>query len=389
MPRLLVSALALALLAAVTGCGGGGGTGGGGTGAAETQERDCAELDDDEARKCYTQEFTARVDKAEDPVAKVEEITAESRAEGGFLLSNCHGIMHAVGRSYAGTHDVTLESLMEHLPGSNDPGCPAGFAHGVVTAVAPQLDLADPRGSASACEEAETRYQRYSCIHGFGHAFMRVHGDELEPALELCRAFGAEAPDCAQGAFHDYWFAVAGLDDAEPPAETETDQARLCSEQPDEFVRPCWYRAFVDRRPEGVVIESWSEIDSLCAGLSGLQREACITAASVIGPADPRVQIPLCRGFQGREAVACIRGVKAQNLLGQPPEILLDTIQRCDLFAVSATRNACYRWLGKTLSVLTDGAFAREGCRKLGGAMARRACTAGARSVDEPLVTFS
>ena len=39
--------------------------------------------------------------------------------------------------------------------------------------------------------------------------------DELEPALELCVELGADtAPDCAQGAYHDYWLAAIGADGA-------------------------------------------------------------------------------------------------------------------------------------------------------------------------------
>jgi hypothetical protein len=207
---------------------------------------------------------------------------------------------------------------------------------------------------------------------------MRVNRDDLDPALELCRALGPPAPDCAQGAFHDHWFAVSGLDDTERPPNAETDPRNLCADQPDAFVRPCWYRAFVDSRPADVEIGSWRDIDRLCRGLPRVQRDACITAGSVIGPADPRVQILLCRGFQRSEAIACLHGVKAQNLLGQPPEILLGTIERCGLFGVAATREACFRWLGKTLSVVTDGSFAREGCPALRSPDARRACAAGA-----------
>jgi hypothetical protein len=45
--------------------------------------------------------------------------------------------------------------------------------------------------------------------------------------------------------------------------------------------------------------------------------------------------------------------------------------------------------LGKTLGVVTDGDFARAGCPQLEAADARRLCDAGARSMDEALVTFS
>lgn len=63
-------------------------------------------------------------------------------------------------------------------------------------------------------------------------------------------------------------------------------------------------------------------------------------------------------------------------------------ISRCDLFA-GAPRAACYRWLGKTLAVVIDGAFGRTGCPQLRAEIARRHCRAGAHTMDEALVTFS
>jgi hypothetical protein len=61
---------------------------------------------------------------------------------------------------------------------------------------------------------------------------------------------------------------------------------------------------------------------------------------------------------------------------------------RCELFA-GATRTACYRWLGKAVAVLTDGAFLRRGCPLLEPADAPRACAAGARELESALETFS
>jgi hypothetical protein len=351
------------------------------------QAERCDELADDEARACYIGAFERRLADATDPRPIVEEITDEAWAAGGFLLANCHGVMHTVARRYAAERGVALSTLMEYLPRSNDPGCPAGFAHGLVTAVAPEVDASQPRAATAVCADTETRYQRYSCTHGFGHAFMRISDGGLEPALALCAALGADAPDCAQGAFHDYWFAVHGLDDAPRSADPVTDPRGLCAAQARRFVRPCWYRAFVDARPAGAAIETSADLDRLCAGLAGLQRQACLTAAAVIGPPDPRAQLDLCIGFRGAEAVSCIRGTKVQNLLRQPDATRLELIARCDLFA-GGTRLVCYRWLGKTLAVVTDGVFTRTGCPRL-APDARRACLAGARSADEALVTFS
>jgi hypothetical protein len=359
------------------------------TGAAADPER-CRGLAEDAAHACYTREFHAMVAGRDDPRPAVAAIADAAWQEGGFLLSNCHGLMHTVGRTYARDAGVTLANLMEYLPKSNDPGCSAGFAHGLVTAVAPQIDLREPRAAATVCASAGTRYQRYSCTHGFGHAFMRIHDDRLAPALELCRALGPQAaPDCAQGAYHDYWFAVVGADDATLPENAVTDPWALCGAQPAEFVRPCWYRAFVDNRPAGLVVASPSDVDDLCAGLKGLQREACVTAASVIGPPDPAEQLELCaRLGSAPDAASCVRGTKVQNLLGSPTADFVDLIRRCERFARSA-RAACYRWLGKTLAVVTDGEFERAGCPELPAVDARRNCVAGARTMEDALVTFS
>jgi hypothetical protein len=206
-------------------------------------------------------------------------LLALARREGGFLLSNCHGLMHTVGRHYAHAAGVTLGTLMDHLPKDNDPGCSAGFAHGLVTAVAGHLDPAHTHHAAMVCAQAATRYQRYSCIHGLGHAFMRHYGDELAPALRLCRALGPQAaPDCAQGAYHDYWFAVIGADDATLSKPAVKDPRKLCAAQPRAFVRPCWYRAFLENRPAGFELESAEDLDG----------SATAWAASSAGGASPR-----------------------------------------------------------------------------------------------------
>jgi hypothetical protein len=349
----------------------------------------CRPLSDDEARACYASAFQGMVKAGENPGPVVETIADMAWSQGGFLLENCHGVMHSVGRHYAREAGVTLGTLMRHLPKSNDPGCPAGFAHGLVTAVAPDIDPGRPRAAAAVCADAGTRYRRYSCTHGFGHAFMRIYEEQLGPALGLCRALGpGAAPDCAQGAYHDYWFAVAGADGTQRPEGAVTDPRRLCGAQPEPFVRPCWYRAFVDNRPD-IPVESADDVDALCDGLLGLQREACVTAASVIGPPDPVAQLQICAGLaSSSDGASCVRGTKVQNLLGYPMSAYVDLISRCPVFLGTA-RAACFRWLGKTLAVLTDGKFARAGCPRLDPARARRQCRAGAQTMEEALVTFS
>jgi hypothetical protein len=350
----------------------------------------CLGLAPGAARSCYTREFTAMVDGRDNPQPAVAAIAAMAWKQGGFLLANCHGVMHTVGRSYAHQAGLTVARLMNYLPRSNDPGCSAGFAHGLVTGVAPDIDPRRPRAAQAVCANAGTRYRQYSCTHGFGHAFMRMNGDRLAPALELCRELGPRAaPDCAQGAFHDYWFAVVGADDAKLPERAVTEPRTLCAAQPAPFVRACWYRAYIDNRPAGLAVRSSTDIEAACSELRALQRQACITAASVIGPPDPAVQLRICAGLtRGADAESCIRGTKVQNLLGYPVASFVELIGGCERFRGRA-RPACYRWLGKALAVVTDGVFGAAGCPRLAAPDARRFCAVGARRMNEALVTFS
>jgi hypothetical protein len=352
--------------------------------------RPCRGLEDDAARACLVRRFQAVVDGRDDPRPSVQAISDLAWSEGGFLLTNCHVVMHTVGRTYARDAGVSFATLMDYLPQSNDPGCSAGFAHGLVTGVAPDIDPSQPGEAAAACADAGTRFQRYSCVHGFGHAFMRLYDDQLEPALELCVALGPDsAPDCAQGAYHDFWFAVVGADDATLRDQPITDPRRLCGAQPEEFVRPCWYRAFLETRPPGFQIEAPQDLEDLCDGLDGIQREGCITGAAVIGPPDPAAQLRICADLQASsDAVDCVRGTKVQNLLDAPTRDYVRLIEGCERFAASA-RAGCYRWLGKALAVVTDGRFARSGCPELSAADARRHCEEGARTMNDALVTFS
>jgi hypothetical protein len=343
-----------------------------------------------DARECYTREFLSLVERGDDPRPAVAAITKAVRRQGGFILANCHVVMHTVGRTYAHDAGVTLGTLMDYLPEDNDPGCPAGFAHGLVTGVAPDIDPRRPREALSVCGKAATRFQRYSCIHGFGHAFMRIYEDRLELALPLCTALGPQsAPDCAQGAYHDYWLAVLGADDASAPAGAVRNPRELCATQPAEFVKPCWYRSFLENRSEGFTLDTPEDLEGLCDGLEGVQREGCITAAALIGPPDPASQLTICARLRDpADAASCVRGTKVQNLLDAPTRTYVRLIDRCRGFA-RTPRQACYRWLGKALAVLTNGGFARDGCPRLRGAAARRECLAGARTMDDALVTFS
>ena len=339
-------------------------------------------------RRCLEDKFLRLVEQTDDPADELPRIDAYVHSVGGWLALNCHLVMHAVGRRYARAEGVTLENLLRYLPRSNDPGCSAGFAHGLLIALGPQIERLGPRGAARECAQAATRYERYSCVHGLGHAYARLYLDYPAPALASCRLLGpADAADCAQGVFHDYWIAVSGLDGARSHDGMTTSPRVLCGRYRGDFARACWYRAFLEHPPRRA-IDSPRRILAVCSGLVGVQWKACVTGASLIRSSDPYEQMATCARLTAAAEVACARGVRLPAVALSPPADLLGLISDCAAFARSA-RYGCYWWLGDGLNVVTNGRFGVEGCRRIGAAAGRVACATGAASYGGPLVTFS
>ena len=369
--------------------------------------------------RCYVRRLLAHIEASGDPADELPRIDRRTQETGGFLSWNCHMLMHAVGRRYARRHDVTLLNLQHHVPRSNNPNCSAGFGMGLVMHLGPKILRLGPKGALGMCGRLPTRFRSYTCIHGLGHAFMRVYHGALRYAVGACGELRRHAPDCAQGAYHDYWISLRGADETNRPENAETSARSLCARQISAFVRGCWYRFFLERPPARRVREA-RDIRRLCHGLGGLQRSGCVAAASLVVSADPFEQTHVCvqlgytaphRPTLGRawafhvpaaevlarllddsalrtsDSVSCLRGVLVPAVAGLPSR-QLGLIGMCGDMRAQAERG-CYEWFGKTLAVVTDGAFGARGCSRLRSALGRAACTAGARAIDEPLVTFS
>ena len=339
-------------------------------------------------RACLIDQAVRLLIRTGDPADEMPRIDRYAQRTGGYLYANCHILFHTVGRRYGRAVQLTLARLKNYLPHTNNPGCSAGFAHGMITYLGPQIVQIGPKGAVRQCDEAATRYERYSCIHGLGHAYMRLFGESLHLALGWCRALGPEnAVDCAQGAYHDYWISLSGYDNTRPPPHAKTSPRAVCDSQPAGFVRACWYRAFLERPPRHTP-RSAADLHAVCDGLRGLDLEGCITAASLITSTDATRQMAICAHLRGRLAVDCVRGVRVQSLAGAPIGIQVAFIRLCSGFDPSA-RSGCYRWIGKTLNVVRNGGFGFRGCRLVRSADGRAACYRGARSYRGPLETFS
>ena len=338
-------------------------------------------------RVCYQRKLLALIEASRDPAGALPQVDRYAHSVGGVLDRECHILMHWVGRQYGVDGRIGFAGLQDLLPRSNDAGCSAGFAHGLISSLGRDLLDQGPQGALAACRAAATRYRRYSCVHGLGHAYMRAYDETLEPALAACKALGpADAADCAAGAFHDYWLALQGADRAKYPGQPISSPRALCARQPAWTVRGCWYRALLEH-PPAKIPDRARDLPSLCTGLTALQRAGCVAGAMVVWGDDPFRQLAGCAAMAAAaDAVACVRGVKGQVLAGRPVAGLVQLVAGCAAFAAAA-REPRARWLGTELQVVTDGSFLAEGCVAAGALAA--ACAAGARASEGALETFS
>jgi hypothetical protein len=336
---------------------------------------------------CYVTRLLADIERSKDPANELPRIDRKVRAGHGYLEVNCHMMMHVVGRTYARKHNVTLANLQRYLPRSNDPGCSAGFGMGMVMTLGRQIGQLGPAGAVQLCLHAPTRFRSYTCIHTLGHAYMRLYHGQLKFGLEACRALPPrQAPDCAQGAYHDYWLGIAGRDSAKRPRNGLTSARALCGRQISSFVRPCWYRYFLELPPRNPPTNA-AGVRALCPGLAGVQRRGCIAAASLVSSSDPFRQMQICAHLRGADSVSCLYGVNVQNLATSRGSRRVRLIERCGRMSRKA-QDSCYEWLGTALAVVTNGGFRDRACPFI-SSRGRDACLAGARRMSDALVTFS
>jgi len=346
----------------------------------------CTQIHNAEAQfRCYVRLLRQDVERSRDPAQELPRIDRRVLSVGGAVAASCHVLMHQVGRDYARAHRLTLATLQLYVPRSNDPNCSAGFGMGLVMYLGPEILRSGGRAAVQACARLPTRYRAYTCVHGLGHALMRAYHGNLGQSVRACRTLRpASAPDCAQGAFHDYWISFRGADGTTPVRGANASPRVVCDGRLT-YVRPCWYRYFLEQ-PLVRPIRTPGDLVGFCRGLQSVQRFGCISAAALTVSTNPFDQMRICAALRGRDAGACLRGVPSQALAGEPGR-QLRLIRGCSRMAVTA-RSDCYEWLGRTLAVVTNGGFRDRGCTKL-AASARKACVAGAKRVDAALVTFS
>lgn len=346
----------------------------------------CEQIHLDQAKDaCYVRLLLLDINRSGDPADELPRIDRRARAAETSLYGRCHLLMHEVGRQWAAQHHLTLERLQDVVPRSNDPGCSAGFGMGLVMALGPQIIATGGKSALKTCVALPTRMRSFTCVHSLGHALMRGYHETLFLAVNACTRLGPRyAPDCAQGAFHDYWISLRGADDTTSPLDPVRSPRKLCRQYA-RYALACWYRYWIEQAPGPVILDA-HDLLGLCRGLTGMQRAGCIAGAGKDVYDTPVAQTRLCARLRAPDALACLRGVGNQAYAGHLRQEagLLDECTRMPVRA----RPGCAAWFGRTFNVLANGRFRVKGCPRVAPSL-RAACVSGARRWQEPLVTFA
>ena len=346
----------------------------------------CEQIGLDQAKDaCYIRLLLQDIDRSGNPATELPKIDARAKATPSDLYQRCHLLMHSVGREWAQEHHLTIEELQNVVPKSNDPGCSAGFGMGLVMELGPQIIKTGGKSALKTCVKLPTRWREYTCVHSLGHALMRGYHESLFLAVGACSKLGARyAPDCEQGAFHDYWISLSGGDDTTSPIHAIRSARKLCA-QYERYAVQCWYRYWIEQAP-GPVILGASDLLRLCHGLTGAERYGCIAGAEKDVYDTPFAQMAMCEKLRAVDALACIRGVANQEYAGKPMQELA-LVRDCRRLASGAIAG-CTAWFGETFNVTENGDFLRRGCPRLPASL-RKSCEVGAKRWRQPLVTFS
>lgn len=305
---------------------------------------------------CWAKQASAalRQDGA-DPLVILPQLESQLTKEDFQIAQFCHNAMHTTGRQFAEENNVTLATLQNYIPKSDSSNCPAGFVHGMISVMG--IDSNNAPELIRLCSKEDSRARRIACAHGIGHAFRRsfIEDDDMKKTIAACKAMGEKvASDCAQGAYHDYLFAFAGIDDTKKPANLKK-VSEVCQNKPSDFIAECWYRLFTFY-PAAFEIKSAKDMRRFCAKTDAAR--ACFSAGMSAFNNPPRLP-DQCRPFRGQAAEDCFAGIslkvpevlepksqrERRRKIEQRQQAIAFLMKRCLLMPDGRGERACAYWL--------------------------------------------
>lgn len=127
----------------------------------------------------------------------------KSRYDDPFIKSQCHQLMHVIGREAALVYPLVSDAFSH-----GDGFCWSGYYHGVMEEiVAGYTPEKIAKEADTFCNTISGRktysFDYYNCVHGLGHGFMSILHNDLPQSLELCDNLTGfwEQSSCWSGVF--------------------------------------------------------------------------------------------------------------------------------------------------------------------------------------------
>ena len=124
-------------------------------------------------------------------------------ANNSFIRSQCHQMMHIIGRAAADSQKNVSKAFME-----GDPFCWSGYYHGVMEGTLMDYEIKSIPGKINEiCKDVTGKKQYsfdyYNCAHGLGHGIMYINNHEVFDSLKICDYLNGsyEQSSCWGGVF--------------------------------------------------------------------------------------------------------------------------------------------------------------------------------------------
>ncbi len=133
---------------------------------------------------CFV-DFYKTLTKDKGATVAIDDIKQRS-AKNPSVLSDCHPLMHVIGREAANAYTQTSDAFLH-----GDAFCWSGYYHGIMEGMVLKMGKANLFSQLNnICSDipgkANYSFDYFNCVHGLGHGIMALSDDEVFDSLKSC-----------------------------------------------------------------------------------------------------------------------------------------------------------------------------------------------------------
>ncbi|HEX5395205.1 MAG TPA: hypothetical protein VFW52_02570 [Candidatus Saccharimonadales bacterium] len=198
-----------------------------------------------------------------------------------YVKSQCHQLMHIVGRQAFLQYNDDLGATFSH----GDQFCWSGYYHGALEELSKQRGTEIVSEANSVCADLRnsnvSSFDHFNCVHGLGHGFMYILGQDLMKSLKACDTLtdSFERTSCYGGVFMQNIMNVQTPDREAgyaSPYLKESDPMYPCTALDDRYKEQC----YLMQTSYALQVENYdfNKVFALCAAIEKTYRPTCYTS---------------------------------------------------------------------------------------------------------------